>query len=207
MQHRQGFRLSLMVVLSATIASASALAGSAPSLASVEDNVSYAAAAICAPYALDNVDRAALPIGHGLVQADGLDGLGNPNPTGVRVGMAGFVHVTFTRKPDGSRSCDIEARAADPQSLRKAALSALASRPERFAPTKSKYLPGRFATEDLLCAAPDSPHAAAFVMLSSPHPEVSARIAILLTLIGGGTRDLACDHDGVEKNYRTLVTR
>ena len=182
-----------------------ARAGAGPSLTSVEDNVSYAVASICAPYALDDLDRTSLPIGRGLVQPDGHDGLARPNPTGVRVGMAGFVHVTFSQK-SGSRSCDVQAKGADPQALRKAALDVLATRPERFAPTKSRYLPGSFATEDGLCSSPDSTHPGAFVMLSSPTAAERDRIAILFTLTNQEPRGAQCDHDGVRLNYRTLVS-
>jgi hypothetical protein len=199
------YRHALSGALLVSIISSPIAAGPAPSLVSVEDNVAYAVGQLCVPYALDNVDQATLPIGRGLVQPDGQDGLARPNPTGVRVGEAGFVHVTFSRGADGSRACDVEAKAADPQVLRQAALGALARRPEKFVPTKSRYFPGRFATEDMLCASPGAPHPAAFVMLSSPHPEESERIAILFTLMGGATRDEACDHAGVQKNYRTLA--
>jgi hypothetical protein len=183
---------------------APAWAAAGPSITSAEDNVAYAVAAICAPYALDGLERAKLPIGVGFVQPDGHDGLARPNPTGVRVGMAGFVHVTFSQK-DGVRSCDVQAKGADPQALRKAALEAVAKRPEAFAPTKSRYLPGAFATEDMLCAAPGSAHPTAFVMLSSPRATERDRIAILFTLNKDPSRNAACDHESVRWNYRTLA--
>lgn len=195
---------ALSVLLALTSAPAPVVAG--PSLMSAEDNVAYAISAICAPYALDQVERTSLPIGHGLVQPDGHDGLAKPNPTGVRVGMAGFVHVTFSQRPDGSRSCDVQAKGADPQALRRVALDALAERAEHFVPMKSTYLPGRFASEDMLCASPDSSHPTAFVMLSSPHPEDRDRIAILFTLDRGETRLAGCDQEGVPMNYRALAT-
>jgi len=188
----------------AMFASAAAWAAAGPSITSVEDNVAYAVAAICAPYALDNRDRANLPIGVGFVQPDRRDGLLQPNPTGVRVGVAGFVHVTFSQKP-GERSCDVQARGADPQVLRRVALTALAARPEGFVPTRSKYLPGSFATEDTLCAAPDSAHPTAFVMLSSPRAAERDTIAIMFTLNNFERRGASCDREGVQLNYRMLA--
>ena len=178
----------------------------APSLISAEDNAAYAVGEICAPYALDNKDRAELPIGRGLVEPDGHDGFARPNPTGVRVGMAGFVHVTFSQGGvGGPRSCDVQAKGADPQALRKAVLDVMSRRVEQFAPQKSKYMPGRFGTEDILCAAADSQHPGAFIMLSSPRADERDRIAMIFTLRGGGDRSAACDHPGVPMNYRTLA--
>ena len=209
MRRGSGLYVAALSTLLAAIISISAptsvAAGSSPSLRSAEGNVAYAISAICAPYALDQVERTRLPIGHGLVQPDGHDGFAKPNPTGVRVGMAGFVHVTFSQKPDGSRSCDVQATAADPQALRGAALDALAERAEHFVPTKSKYLPGRFASEDMLCASADGPHPTAFVLLSSPHPADRDRVAILFTLDSPETRLASCDQAGVPMNYRTLA--
>lgn len=192
---------ALLAVLSGACSVAGASPG--PSFTSVDDNLTYAIVAICAPFALDGVDPKDLPIRKGLVQPDGHDGLARPNPTGVRVGVAGFVHVTFSSASPGSRSCDIQARAADPQALRRTALSALAQRPEQFAPTKSRYLPGSFATEDMLCAAADSRHPTGSVLLSSPRP--GERVAILFTLTAHETRMASCDHEGVRMNYRTLA--
>ncbi len=192
----------LLVALMAAPTSAMAAA----SLFSVEDNVAYAISAICAPFALDSAERANLPIGHGLVQPDGYDGLAAPNPTGVRVGGAGFVHVTFSQKSDGSRSCDVQARGTDPQVLRRIALTALTERAEHFEATKSKYLPGsRFVSENMLCASADSAHPAAFVLLSSPPSEERNKIAILFTLGTGGVRMASCDQEGVRLNFRALA--
>jgi hypothetical protein len=177
-----------------------------PSLFSVEDNLAYAISAICAPYALDRADRANLPIGHGLVQPDGHDGLAAPNPSGVRVAAAGFVHVIFSQKPDGSRSCDVQAKDADPQDLRRIALAALAQRAEHFTPTKSKYLPGAsFASEDMLCASAGSVHPTGYILLSSPPPADRGKIAILFSLGTGGARMASCDLKGVRMNFRTLA--
>jgi hypothetical protein len=198
-------RLAAAWALAAPLICAPASAMAGPSLTSVEDNVAYAASAICAPYALDQTDRPGLPIGRGLVQPDGHDGLARPNPSGVRVGVAGFVHVTFAQRPDGSRMCDIQARGADPQTLRKVALDALAARPERFAPTKSKYLPGQFASEDMLCAAADGAHPTAFALLSATAPAQRDKVAILLTLSTAQNRMPACDQAGVPMNFRTLA--
>lgn len=191
----------------AVLSSASSVAGASPSpsFTSVDDNLTYAIVAICAPFALDGVDRKDLPINKGLVQPDGHDGLAQSNPTGVRVGVAGFVHVTFSHASTGSRSCDIQAKAADPQALRRTALSALAQRPEQFAPTKSRYLPGSFATEDNLCAAADSRHPTGSVLLSSPQPGERGGIAIFFTLTAHENRMASCDHEGVQANYRTLA--
>ena len=205
MRRDPGLCFTALCALLAAMASAPISVVATPSLLSAQDNVAYAVSALCAPYALDRAERTSLPIGHGLVQSDGHDGLAKPNPTGVRVGLAGFVHVTFVQKPDGSRSCDVQAKGADPQALRKAALDALAERDEHFVPAKSKYLPGRFASEDMLCASADGPHPMAFVLLSSPHPEDRDRIAILLTLDSGASRLASCDREGVPMNYRTLA--
>jgi hypothetical protein len=201
---QRGFCPLLGAVLTLSLGAPAFAAG--PSVLSVEDNVAYAVGAICAPYALDNMEIKDLPIGKGLVQPDHHDGLGRPSPTGVRVGMAGFVHVTFSGGSDGSRSCDVQARDADPQRLRKAALDALAQRPEQFAPTKSKYLPGRsFETEDLLCARADGSHPAGLVMLSSPGAVDQRKIALMFTLTNGSSRAASCDHEGVRLNFRALA--
>jgi hypothetical protein len=191
-------------LLAASVFAASS-ADATPSVFSAEDNVVYAISTICAPYALDLVERDGLPIGKGLVQPDGHDGLARTNPTGVRVGMAGFVHVTFVQSQDGSRSCDVQAKGADAQAVRRAALKALEGRPEQFAPMKSIYLPGRFASEDRLCASPTGPNPSAFIILSSTSPEQQGRIALLFTLHNGGARLAACDREGVPMNFRTLA--
>lgn len=183
----------------------SGTAAADPSLTSAEDNVAYALGAICIPFVLDGTSRESLPLNQRLVHPDGFDALARPNPEAVRVGLAGFVHVTFTGGPGGLRGCDIGAKDADPQSLRKALLAVLAMRPEGFSPTRSKYLPGRFATEDMLCAAADSPHSGAFVLLSATHPEERGRISVLFTLANVSARMESCDHEGVKLNYRTLV--
>lgn len=193
------------VALVALLSGASPMSAASPSFTSVDDNLAYAIGSICAPFALDGVSRKDLPINQGLVHPDGHDGLARANPTGVRVGIAGFVHVTFSERPDGSRSCDIQAKAADPQALRRAALTELAQRPEQFAPTKSKYLPGSFVTEDMLCAAADSSHPTGSILLSSPRPGEPGGIGIFFTLTAGGTRMESCDHEGVRMNYRTLA--
>lgn len=198
-------RLALSFALAAQFGAGGAALAESSLTSSTEDSVAYAVGSICAPFALDRVDRSALPINHGMVRPDGHDGLAQANPTGVRVGFSGFVHVTFSESPNGRRSCDVQANGADPQALRKAALAELGKRAERFTPEKSKYLPGRFATEDMLCAAADSSKPFAMVVLSSPHPEERARIAIMFTLTDGLSRDAGCDHEGVALNYRTLA--
>lgn len=177
-----------------------------PSLTSAEPNVAYAVSAICAPFVLDDIAESALPTSQPLVRSDGwsepiFQQLG-AKP--IRVGFAGFVHVGVGVKGT-QRQCEMTAKHADPQALRHAVLDALALRPEHFAPTKSRYLPGHFASEDMLCAAADSPHPSAFVMLSSPAPEEKDRIAILFTHMDARSRMPSCDQAGVKMNFRALA--
>ncbi len=198
---------SIVAILAAVfVASACARQAPEPSLTSAEGNVAYAVSAICAPFVLDGVDEARLPTHQQLVHGDGwneqvFQRLGTQP---VRVGFAGFVHVGVSAS-GGNRECDITAARADPQALRQAALTALAVRPEHFAPTKSRYLPGRFATEDMLCASADSAHPTALVLLSSPRPEESSKVALIFTLSDAGPRMQSCDQAGVPMNYRTLA--
>jgi hypothetical protein len=150
----------------------------------------------------------------------------------VRVGYAGSVHVAMSETGSG-RQCVITGRplfapahmtvadaqtakkrafnaeafraaAADAQTLRNAALRALAGRPEGFAPTKSQYLPGRFATEDMLCTSPSSAHPGGLVVLSAGGADVGGEV--LLTMGDVPPRMPACDQVGVPMNYRTLVS-
>lgn len=113
-----------------------------------DDKVSYAVSSICAPFVLDKVDQRSRPAWFELdgTSAPLFEGMGL---TRVRAGIDGFVYLGIN-STTGNRDCEILARHADPESLRIAALKALATRSERFAPTKSRYLPGRFATEDML---------------------------------------------------------
>jgi hypothetical protein len=99
---------------------------------------------------------------------------------------------------------ELKTAAADAQALRTAALKVLAKRPEAFSPTKSRYLPGRFATEDMLCASAGSAHPGGFVLLSAGRPEHGA--PVFLTMTDGHDRSPQCDQDGVQLNYRTLAS-
>jgi hypothetical protein len=177
-----------------------------PSLFSAESNVAFAVQAICAPYVLDGVEEAKLPLRRPLVAQDGYT-----SPTiqrlgvkAVRVGAAGFVHVAVATDASG-RHCELSASRADPQSLRKAILAALADRPDHLAPAKSRYLPGRWESEDMLCTAADSPHPGGFVLMSVAPAAEKDRLAILFTLAEAPTRGEQCDHEGVKMNYRTLA--
>lgn len=87
---------------------------------------------------------------------------------------------------------------------RAVALKALAARGERFAPERSSYLPGTFAAEDMMCAAADSKHPDAFVMLSAAHPEDSGRVSILVS-VTDQVRQAGCDQPGVPLNFRMLA--
>lgn len=173
-----------------------------PSLLSAADNVAYAVGALCAPFVLDHVDQKALPLSRDLVHPDGYDFLGRPDPQALRIGFAGFVHVVLSER-NGNRSCDVGAKDEDPQVLRKAALDALA-KAAAFVPTRSRYLPGRFQTEDMMCGSAEGPHRNAFILLSASPPQERNRIAILFTL-AEGPRMAGCDSPGVRLNYRALA--
>jgi hypothetical protein len=180
--------------------------GPQPSFGSAENNIAFAVSAICAPYVLDQVSEASLPIHRHLVRADGWSApiFASRGVQPVRVGFSGFVHVGVSTQ-GGVRTCDITSKNSDPQMLRKAALAALATRPEHFAPTQSRYLPGRFASEDMLCAGADSSHPEGFVLLSASHPEDAAAESVIMTMEDGGQRLASCDQAGVQMNYRTLA--
>jgi hypothetical protein len=178
-----------------------------PSLTSAESNVAFAVKSICAPYVLDGVEEAKLPLRRPLVAEDGYSSpsIQQLGAKAVRVGFAGYVHVGVGG-PNGARRCELSAARADPQSLRKVVLETLAERPEHFAPTRSRYLPGaRWDSEDTLCAAADSAHPGAFALLSVAPAAERDRIAILLTLAEAPARGAQCDHEGVRMNYRTLA--
>lgn len=175
-----------------------------PSLTSAPDNAAYAVAAICAPFVLDGVEAERLPLEGSLVHGDGYKApiFQGQGLTPVRVGFAGFVHVGVG-VVRGRRDCEITTGEGDPQALRRVMLDALASRPEGFVPAKSRYLPGRsFATEDWVCASPESRNPTALVLLSAT-PTEGRRV--LFTLSAGGERDASCDRDDVRLNYRTLI--
>src|SRR5262249_41567417 len=110
---------------------------------SAVQNVSYAVSHICAPYVLDHVDIAALPLNQSLVREDGWRDPSSGKAM-FRVGFAGFVHVLPTENASG-RGCEMTAARADPNQLRRAILDAIAQRSEGFGPTKSRYYPGRWA--------------------------------------------------------------
>lgn len=193
-----------LVIALAALAAGSPAARLAPSLTSAESNVAYAVAAVCAPYVLEGADPAGLPPRQPLVQDDGwrsrvFEGLGAPK----RVGYAGFVHVAVGA-PRGGRDCELTAGEGDPQKLRQAILAVLQARPEGFAPSRSRYLPGsHFATEDNLCTRGDSRAPTAFVLLSAA-PE-HAHPAVLLTVAASPSRMESCDRPGVRMNYRALA--
>ena len=205
MRHRLIGSISLALMLAACGPGQVAGQGG-PSWTSAEDNIAYAVSAICAPYVLDQADVAALPSNQHLVRDDGWKEITfeHLNARPVRVGFAGFVHAAVGTI-DGHRQCEITSRNADPRALRNAALAALAKRPEGFAPEKSRYYPGRFASEDNLCASGRSRHPGGFVLISAAHPEEQARTAVLLTMDDTSTRMAECDQPGVPRNYRTLI--
>lgn len=99
---------------------------------------------------------------------------------------------------------EVRTAAEDAQVLRAAALGALAERPEAFAPTKSRYAPGRFATEDMLCASRSGAHPSGFVLLSAAGP--GGEGTLLLTISDTPRRSASCDQGGVQMNYRTLIS-
>lgn len=205
-----------------------------PSWSSGQDNIAYAVSAICAPYLFDGAEAAKLPTHQPLVHDDGWheSAFERIGARPVRVGYAGFVHVAVT-EADGGRRCEISARplaapasmtledaqagktpavnaetrgtaAVDAQALRAAALKALAQRREAFAPAKSHYLPGPFASEDMLCASARGAHPDGFALLSAARPEGEG--TVFLTISNGPDRPASCDQKGVRMNYRTLVS-
>lgn len=99
---------------------------------------------------------------------------------------------------------EVRTAAEDAQVLRAAALRALAMRPEAFAPTKSRYAPGRFASEDMLCASASGPHPGGFVLLSAAGE--GGEGTLLLTISDTPDRSPSCDREGVQMNYRTLIS-
>ena len=177
-----------------------------PSWTSAEDNIAFAVSAICAPYVLDSADEASLPTHKSLVHDDGWNegAFQRLGARPVRVGFAGFIHVAVG-VIGGHRQCEITSRQADAQALRTSALAALKTRSEAFAPTASRYLPGRFATEDMLCASAQSAHPGGFVLLSAAKPEGRQSTSVLLTMSDEGARMPACDRNNVPMNYRTLM--
>lgn len=199
-------KFAVGALVSAVLAS-SAGAGQEPqpSLTSAEANVAFAVPAICVPYVLDAKTEAELPLKRPLVASDGwveptFQRMG-VSATNLRVGFAGRVHVAIAA-PGNARACELSASADDAQALRKVVLQALEARPERFAPTRSRYLPGsRFESEDMLCTAADSARPNTFVLLSTAHTPGM----ILLTLRDSPPRGEACDHEGVKMNFRTLA--
>ena len=178
-----------------------------PSWTSAERNIAYAVSAICAPYVLDGVEESALPMHQRLVHEDGWreSTFQKMAATPVRVGLACFVHVAVAES-GGGRRCEITSRQADAQALRRAALQVLAARSEGFTPTKSNYLPGRFATEDWLCANVNSGHPGSFVLMSAASPQDQQRASVYLTMVDGPERPQSCDHAGVQLNFRTLAS-
>ena len=207
MRHHR-FVLASLAIVAAFLASwpLEAAPPEGPSLTSADANIAYAISAICAPFVLDKVAETSLPTHQALVHGDDWNELAfqRLGVRPVRVGFAGFVHVAVAEK-DGARRCEITARRALPASLRGAALNALAVRPEGFGPTRSRYLPGRFATEDMLCTARASEHPGTFILMSATYPEEQDSLAIEFTMVDSPERMTSCDHDGVEMNYRTLV--
>jgi hypothetical protein len=225
------------VAVALTLAGCSPYATVHPSWTSGEDNIAYAAAAICAPYVFDGVDASKLLTGQKLVRDDGWRPHHEMTSQGtdagpVRVGYAGSVHVVMS-ETGGGRQCEITAHplfapasmtladaqaakmttinaeaartaAVDAQALRTAALKALARRPEGFTPTKSHYLPGGFASEDMLCSSPGSAHPGGFVVLSAAGPDGEG--AVLLTIADAPSRMPSCDQEGVPMNFRTLAS-
>jgi hypothetical protein len=157
----------------------------------VEDNIEFAVNRFCAPFVLDHEAEETLPTHEAFVHRDIVDVVGNIVPEDFRIGAA--------------RVCDVGARGVDPQLARRAALAALAESAEAFVPAKSRYYPGRFATEDMLCASPASRRPGANVLLSANHPEAQAGVAILLTISDDGHRGPQCDRDDAEMNYRRLI--
>ena len=177
---------------------------SGPSWTSPESNIAYAVSAICAPYVLDNEEAAGLPMSQPLVRDDGWRASGDKLEGGhVHVGVAGAVHVAIG-DVNGGRACEIVSAGADPQAMRHAVLAALAKRPEAFAPTRSRYLPGRFATQDYLCASAQSRNPSAIALISAGDPRQSG-VSFIVTIGYGGSRPLECDQPGVQLNYLTLA--
>ena len=169
-------------------------------------NAAGAIANVCAPYVLDKADPDTLPTGQLAAVDDGWRGLMFPplEAKVLRVGGAGFVHVAVY-SDGGVRHCDLSTARADTAAVRAAILEVLASRPEGFTSTKSRYLPGRFEVEDLLCAAPGSPHPGAFVRISAQSAKPAPAASILFSLTDLPTRMRSCDHEGVALEGRTLA--
>jgi TonB family protein len=169
-------------------------------------NAAGAIANVCAPYVLDKVDPDRLPTGQLAAQDDGWRGLMFPPLEGkvLRVGGAGFVHVAVYAD-SGVRHCDLSTSRADTAAVRAAILKVLAARPEGFTSTKSRYLSGRFESEDLLCAASRSPHPGAFVRLLAQPATSAPTASIFFSLTDLPTRMQSCDHEGVALAGRTLA--
>jgi hypothetical protein len=194
---------AVLVAMATSIAQAADLPK--PGWSSATDNMTYAVAGLCVAYVIDGKDPEALLAGQSMIHPDGWNesaftGIG---VKGVRVGFAGFIHAGMGMR-NGHRECDITAYKTDPEALRAAMQAALAARPDLgFVPSVSKYMPGPWAAEDMLCGGPVHPNA--FILASWSPPRLAKNsIAVTFTL-SEGPRDLGCDQPNVQKNYRTLA--
>ena len=138
------FVMALVALLALPSANLAVAEPPAPSMSDAEQNVLFAVTQLCAPFVLDRIDTAALPLKERLVVTEATHDAGS-EPT-LRVGAAGFVRVRLKHTGE-ERSCDVTASRAPPAKLRNAFLAAVAQRPERFAPTA----PARGRTQSSFC--------------------------------------------------------
>ena len=87
--------------------------------------------------------------------------------------------------------CAVQVTAGDPDEVRRAIMSAVAARPEHFAPARTAWAPGQLASRETQCNAPG--RRALNVVVETARP--GAPVVLTATIVEGRARDQRCDVD------------
>ncbi|MCR5880913.1 hypothetical protein LRS04_23520 [Phenylobacterium sp. J367] len=106
---------------------------------------------------------------------------------------AGAVEIDRQKDPN---SCTVLVSDGEPATVRDAVLKAVAERPERFSPARTRWDAGQFATRETWCNLPARRHLNVVVSTGMP----GRPLKLIATALEAKDRDTRCDRDeGVQK--------
>ena len=95
------------------------------------------------------------------------------------------------RRENAPNLCAVTVSSGDPDEVRQAVLHAVEARPERFAPARTAWAPGAWASREAFCNAPG--RRALNVVVETAKAGTSP--VVNATVIEGRSRDTRCDVD------------
>jgi len=100
-------------------------------------------------------------------------------------------HDVAIHRQGAPNLCSVKVTAGDPQAVRQAVMDAVAARSERFAPAKTPWNAGEFASRETLCSARG--RRAFNVLVETGRP--GAAVVVSATVLETPVRDDRCDLD------------